>query len=183
MYLQTFLGARFMLPLKYRKKKGLFKTKNELLAEKADSKGEECAICLIPIINDKKETKEEMNDSSKDKYENNVEIIINKHQIYTDKSLNKNRNGNNKQAIDNKKSNKKYDRIKKIKENFVVFMRKLKSLFSDGFFNFYKDKKIKDFILLPCGHFFHALCFKEWFKVTKECCICRAPMNNLNIQY
>ena len=41
MYLQTFLGTRFMLPLKYRKKKGLFKIKNELLAEKPDSKEEE----------------------------------------------------------------------------------------------------------------------------------------------
>lgn len=64
-------------------------------------------MCLISIINDKKETKEEMNDSNKKKYENNIEIIIYNHQIYSDKSLNENRNGNNKQFIDNKKSNKK----------------------------------------------------------------------------
>ena len=51
MYLQAFLGPRFMLSSKYQKKNFEFhKTKEELLEERPDCIKEECVICLSPLI-------------------------------------------------------------------------------------------------------------------------------------
>ena len=65
LYLQGFLGPRFLLPSKYQKKKAdFYRTKEELLKEKPDSIKEECVICLTQIFDE-----EENN--------NNNDIIIN----------------------------------------------------------------------------------------------------------
>ena len=50
-YLQTFLGARFMLPERFQKKNlEFYKTKEELLFERPDCIKEECVICISPLI-------------------------------------------------------------------------------------------------------------------------------------
>ncbi len=54
LYLQNFLGPRFMLPLKYKKKESfLYKSLNELLIEKPEARNGECSICLLPFIEKK----------------------------------------------------------------------------------------------------------------------------------
>ena len=62
LYLQAFLGARFMLTTKYQKKNIDFhKSKEELLQERPDCIKEECVICLSPLIGE--ETKNKNNDN------------------------------------------------------------------------------------------------------------------------
>ena len=69
LYLQTFLGPRFMLSSKYQKKKGDFhKTKEELLEERPNSKNEECVICLSQLFGEE----ENINSSNK-----NNDIVVN----------------------------------------------------------------------------------------------------------
>ena len=71
LYLQVFLGPRFMLPSKYQKKKGDFhKTKEELLEERPSSKNEECVICLSKLFD---EDEEEINNNAS----KNKDIILN----------------------------------------------------------------------------------------------------------
>ena len=56
MFLQGFLGPRFMLCNKYEENRPLFyKTKIELLNLYPNSKDEKCSICISPLINQKKE--------------------------------------------------------------------------------------------------------------------------------
>ena len=51
LYLQVFLGERFMLSSKYQKNAMIFhKTKEELLKEFPECIKEECVICLSPLI-------------------------------------------------------------------------------------------------------------------------------------
>ena len=52
LYLQIFLGPRFMLSKKYQKIEIDFhKTKAEILKEKPNASSEECIICLCPLFN------------------------------------------------------------------------------------------------------------------------------------
>ena len=68
LYLQLFLGPRFMLSSKYQKKNGDFhKTKEELLEERPNSKNEECVICLSQLFNEE----ENINSSNK-----NNDIVV-----------------------------------------------------------------------------------------------------------
>ena len=68
-YLQAFLGPRFMLSSKYQKRKGDFhKTKEELLEERPNSKNEECVICLSQLFG------EEENNNGSNK---NNDIVLN----------------------------------------------------------------------------------------------------------
>ena len=53
MYLQVFLGPRFMLSKKHQRVEyNFYRNKAQLLREKPDSINEQCAICLNPIFND-----------------------------------------------------------------------------------------------------------------------------------
>ena len=53
MYLQVFLGPRFMLSKKYQRVEyNFYRSKAQLLREKPDSINEQCAICLNPIFID-----------------------------------------------------------------------------------------------------------------------------------
>ena len=81
LYLQTFLGPRFMLPAKYQKKKvDFYKTKEELLKIKPDCTKEECVICLTPLLEEEDDTININNkdkDQDKDKDKNmNVDVTI-----------------------------------------------------------------------------------------------------------
>ena len=57
LYLQLFLGPRFMLSKKYQKIEIDFhKSKAEILREKPSASGEECIICLCPLFNNNEVT-------------------------------------------------------------------------------------------------------------------------------
>ena len=72
LYLQTFLGPRFMLSAKYQKKAVDFhKTKEELLKIKPESIKEECVICLSPLFDNEDDN---IKINNKDM---NVDITIN----------------------------------------------------------------------------------------------------------
>ena len=74
LYLQTFLGARFMLSSKYQKKNIDFhKSKEELLQEKPDCNKEECVICLTPLI------EEEIKNTTNNDNKNNINNDDNNH--------------------------------------------------------------------------------------------------------
>ena len=94
LYLQLFIGARFMLPSKFQKKNLDFhKTKEELLEEVPDCMKEECVICLSPLIEENIKNKINKNKNMK-----NVDIVIN----------NKNINNN----IDNENSSDSPEQLK-----------------------------------------------------------------------
>jgi hypothetical protein len=190
LYLQSFLGARFMLPLKYQKKELYFyKSRDELLKEKPESRNEECAICLLPIIE-----KEEVNDNQKEiDNSSNLEVKIDNNNTNTSKAdisldtftQEEINNKNNVENIDcGKKSIHILKREKKKNKvnlyNFIIkFGKIIKSIILDGLFMFYKGKPIfhKAFISLPCGHFFHSICLENWLGVRKECPICRSSVS------
>ena len=200
LYLETFLGARFILPLKFKKKEfNLYKSRNEILNEKPEIKNEECSICLLPFIEKKEEELNEKTNKINDKItennlsNNDIEIIVDNRKINTSKTDfsfdkiiqkdNKNKNiiVDNKYIINNLdiiKNKKKEEKIF-LKINFKKFGKIIKSILIDGFFKFYKGKPIffKPFILLPCNHFFHSNCLEQWIGVKKECPICRAPLS------
>jgi len=68
LYLQVFLGPRFMLTKRFKRKTINFhKNKSEILKEKPDSINEECIICLCPLFNENIINTEKNNDS----YDNN----------------------------------------------------------------------------------------------------------------
>ena len=199
LYLGTFLGARFMLPLKFKKKEfNLYKSKNEILNEKPEIKNEECSICLLPFIEKKEEELKNSNKINDKKIENNlsnndIEIIVDNTNINTNKAdfsfdkiiLKDNKNKNiivdNKYIINNLDiiKNKKKGKNICLKMNFKKFGKIIQSILIDGFFKFYKGKPIffKPFILLPCNHFFHSNCLEQWIGVKKECPICRFPFS------
>ena len=199
LYLGTFLGARFMLPLKFKKKEfNLYKSKNEILNEKPEIKNEECSICLLPFIEKNEEELKNSNKINDKKIENNlsnndIEIIVNNTNIDTSKAHfsfdkiiqkdNKNKNiiMDNKYIINNLDiiKNKKKEKNISLKMNFKKFGKIIQSILIDGFFKFYKGKPIffKPFILLPCNHFFHSNCLEQWIGVKKECPICRFPFS------
>ena len=69
LYLQLFLGPRFMLSKKYQKIEIDFhKSKAEILREKPNASSEECIICLCPLFNNN----EVSNNISFDNNDNNI---------------------------------------------------------------------------------------------------------------
>ena len=186
LYLQTFLGTRFMLPLRFQKKElNLYKSKNEILNENPEVKNEECSICLLPFIeNDKKNENNLLN--------NNIEIIVdnnintNKIDFSFDENIQQNEKNKNNimdtnyiiNNLDIKKAKKKYKKYD-FNKNFKQYFKLIKSIFIEGFFKFYKGKPLffKSFILLPCNHIFHSNCLEKWIGVRKECPICRASLS------
>ena len=84
LYLQVFLGARFMLPEKYQKKNSEFyKTKQEILEERPDCIKEECVICLSPLIEE-----DSNNNINKDKDNEHADIKVNSNVENENKSNN-----------------------------------------------------------------------------------------------
>ena len=68
-YLQVFLGPRFMLCKKYKRKEIDFhRTKAQILREKPDSINEECTICLCPLFN--------IEEAAKNQEDNNKNVQI-----------------------------------------------------------------------------------------------------------
>ena len=57
----------------------------------------------------------------------------------------------------------------------------LRVILWDNLFFFYKyekNKNIKKYMLIKCGHAFHTKCLEKWFEMKKECPSCRASMQD-----
>ena len=204
LYLQTYLGARFMLPFKYKKKDLiLYKSKNEIFLEKPETQNEDCNICLSSLfgmenegdIETKNNNELNNNELNINEIENDGNITskdsittsINKFATDFDKNIIQDIN-----SISNSENNIYVNKIilnnKKIKRNkkkscYIWNCLKqvgkfIKFVLIEILFRFYKAKPIfyKPYILLQCGHIFHSVCIESWFGVKKECPICRAPI-------
>ena len=59
--------------------------------------------------------------------------------------------------------------------NYKNIRKNLKTIIKNFFYIFtiYKSKLKRDYILIPCGHFFHKKCLRKWLRLEKECPLCR----------
>ena len=132
LYLQSFFGPRFMLPLKFQKQNNKFyKTKNEILIEKPEIKEENCIICFSPLIitKDSNQNKEDKNKKENKKSNDGVEIKIdninntNRSTVNLKSDINIQQNTNSEEIIDNNKNkiNKKQNRNKNKFYFFINF--------------------------------------------------------------
>ena len=191
LYLQTFLGPRFMLPSKcYKKEISIYISNKELLNDKSKSKlhNEICIICLAKILDIAK--KKEKNDNNKTNDENKNNIPTN-----TDNQIETNIDNNNSittsridlvssennQPVSNNISNASPS-LRVIRYSIKLFIKTLKNIgfnlkdiLSDGLFSFYIKRgnlKNKEIMLLPCGHIYHSICLNEWLERKRICPIC-----------
>jgi hypothetical protein len=188
LYLQTFLGPRFMLPSKFHKKEfSIYKSSKEILKEKSKSTiyNEICIICFATILNIVKKEQNKVNNKNtidthiKISNENNICITTKRNYLIS----------NNNNQSDNNNINNASQSLRVIKfschsfnskiKKFINVFKKLglifKSILSEGLFNFYiikEDPKTKEIMLLPCGHIFHTVCLNLWLEKKKICPIC-----------
>ena len=191
LYLQTFLGPRFMLPsICYKKEISIYISNKELLNDKSKSKlhNEICIICLAKILDIAK--KKEKNDNNKTNDENKNNITTN-----TDNQIETNIDNNNSittsridlvssennQPVSNNISNASPS-LRVIRYSIKLFIKTLKNIgfnlkdiLSDGLFSFYIKRgnlKNKEIMILPCGHIYHSICLNEWLERKRICPIC-----------
>ena len=201
LYLQAFLGPRFMLSKKYQKNNiEFYKTKEELLKERPDCIKEECVICISPlietitnsgnfsnydvIINNKESETENSPDSPTElKNENTSRDLTNRVEINNsqNKYILKNELHifkNNKDLAINVKNNENHIR-KNSDYSLKNILKIVKIIFCQNMFKFYKTEKNigdKKYMIIACGHMFHTSCIEKWFDKKKECPNCRASM-------
>ena len=190
LFIQTFKGPRFILPLKYQENKFGFYKDFEELNNICKDINEECAICLMPIYpedkykaiemkeNNSKENKE--NDNTNDKEEIIESNILNVN------TKDNNLNDSNKLLIKEENKEKKEtegcnNEINQEKRcsNFCMKMKIFfKDYFINYFFKFYKSSPFisKPYILTPCNHIFHSICLDKWLEVKSDCPCCRKSL-------
>jgi len=185
LYLQTYLGPRFMLPPACHKKEpSIYISYDELLKDKSKSKlkNELCIICLSTI--EKKEKKDDnnmANNENKNNIPNNsdnpIETNNDNNNSITTSRIDLVSNENN--QLDNNNINNINQVIRNSIKLFIKALIKLgfnlKNILSDGLFNFYiirQNFKNKEIMLLPCGHIYHSICLKEWLERKRTCPIC-----------
>ena len=185
LYLQTYLGPRFMLPPACHKKEpSIYISYDELLKDKSKSKlkNELCIICLSTI--DKKEKKDDnnmTNNENKNNIPNNsdnpIETNNDNNNSITTSRIDLVSNENN--QLDNNNINNINQVIRNSIKLFIKALIKLgfnlKNILSEGLFNFYiirQNFKNKEIMLLPCGHIYHSICLKEWLERKRTCPIC-----------
>ena len=143
LYLQIFLGPRFMLSVKYQKKYSEFyKNKQELLEERPDCLKEECVICISPLLDEytKNKYKGKYNENSDIKInsnenENKSNIITNGYKENINRSFNSrfdlinntmkpnlNNNHNDINGIENKKIIKNRQHLGKKRNNNILII-------------------------------------------------------------
>ena len=207
LYLQLFLGPRFMLCKKYQRKEiNFYRSKAQLLREKPNSVYEECTICLFPLFNTEEnnnkvnnsetvinenngdnsntEVKNENGMGKINKKKNDILDVANKKKLKLSKKMNLYKNKVNPIIISGIQLNKKpkYKHKNKNIRSFcsqILFI--LKSIFWNNLFFFYKynpNLKNKKYMLIKCGHIFHTACLERWFEMKKECPSCRASMEH-----
>ena len=202
LYLQAIIGPRFMLPQKYQKNNTIFyKSREELLEESPDCIKEECVICLSPLIegnsnNDSKNSNLNVIINNKEnENENSVDSPTELKAETTSRTLNGNIeiNNNNKNILkkelhifkNNKDSlaisvkNKQNHNHEDYNFSFKNIIKLMAMIFYKNMFKFYKfktNKGNKNYMIIACGHIFHATCIEKWFDRKKECPSCRASM-------
>ena len=126
LYLQGFLGARFMLPARFQKKDlKFYKTKEEILKERPDCIKEECVICISPLIEMDKKNNINNNNSK-------VNIIINNNENHlkniSNRSLSQSniKNENTNRSVNNR-INLINNNNKNIKNNNIENKQNLKN--------------------------------------------------------
>ena len=202
LYLQAIIGPRFMLPQKYQKNNTIFyKSREELLEESPDCIKEECVICLSPLIegnsnNDSKNSNLNVIINNKEnENENSVDSPTELKAETTSRTLNGNIeiNNNNKNILkkelhifkNNKDSlaisvkNKQNHNHEDYNFSFKNIIKLMAMIFYKNMFKFYKfktNKGNKNYMIIACGHIFHATCIEKWFDRKKECPSCRASL-------
>ena len=195
LYLQTFLGPRFMLPSAcYKKEISIYISNKELLKDKSKSKlhNEICIICLAKILdiankkekNDNNTTNNENENENKNNIpknsDNKIETNIDNNISITTSRIDLVSSENN-QSDSNNISNisQSLRIIRNLTKLFIKTLKKigsnLKDILSNGLFNFYIKRgnlKNKEIMLLPCGHIYHSICLNEWLDRKRICPIC-----------
>jgi len=195
LYLQTFLGPRFMLPSAcYKKEISIYISNKELLKDKSKSKlhNEICIICLAKILdiankkekNDNNTTNNENENENKNNIpknsDNKIETNIDNNISITTSRIDLVSSENN-QSDSNNISNisQSLRIIRNLTKLFIKTLKKigsnLKDILSNGLFNFYIKRgnlKNKEIMLLPCGHIYHSICLNEWLDRKRICPLC-----------
>ena len=174
LYLQLFLGNRFLFPQKCKiEEYNYYKTKEELIAFKDNIESEECVICLYPIF-EAENNNEIINEKSEEILKGDEVIAsLNSDQLNSNLYIKANTNPDE-QIL--KLEIKDYG--KEI-TNKLSFKQILRIIFCKNFFSFYKlNENIynKQYMLTPCHHVFHTECLETWFERKKECPNCRTQL-------
>ena len=179
LYLQLFLGNRFLFPKKCQiEEYNYYKNKEELLSYKKNIGSEECVICLFPIF------EQENNNNNKIINEKTNDVLKGDEIISSLNSDQLNRNLYIKANIDPELNHinlhVKDNKIENNNNNCLSLKEILSIIFCKNFFHFYKlnaNIHKKKYMLTPCHHVFHTECLEIWFNNKKECPNCRTPMN------
>ena len=175
MYLQLFLGNRFLFPKKCQiEEYNYYKTKEELIAFKDNIESEECVICLYPIF-EAENNNEIINEKSEEILKGDEVIAsLNSDQLNSNLYI----KANTDPELNNIKLYVKNNNNKKNNNGFSM-KQILYIIFCKNLFKFYKlnpNIHKKKYMLTPCHHVFHTECLESWFKNKKECPNCRTPM-------
>ena len=175
LYLQLFLGNRFLFPQKCKiEEYNYYKTKEELIAFKDNIESEECVICLYPIF-EAENNNEIINEKSEEILKGDEVIAsLNSDQLNSNLYIKANTDPelNNIKLYVKNNNNKKNNNGFSMKEILYI-------IFCKNLFKFYKlnpNVHRKKYMLTPCHHVFHTECLESWFKNKKECPNCRTPM-------
>ena len=190
LFLQSFLGPRFMLSMKYHKKEFSINIPYRLLKDKSKSQlyKKICIICLSKTSDiAKKEEKnkasnENKNDNVAKSLDNSMETNIENNNITTSRiDLVTSAN----QSDNNNLSNARQS-LRVIRNSIKLFINalrnlgvNLKNILLESLFSFYLIKrklKNKVIMLVPCGHIFHSICLSEWLKNKSKCPICSGEL-------
>jgi hypothetical protein len=188
LYLQTFLGPRFMLPSKFHKKEfSIYKSSKEILKEKSKSTiyNEICIICFATILNIAKKEQNKVNNKItidthiKISNENNNCITTKRNYLISNNNNQSDNNNINNNINNISNTNQSLRIIKKSIKLFINALKilgfNLKNILSEGLFSFYimrGNLKNKEIMLLPCGHIYHSICLSEWLERKRICPIC-----------
>jgi len=193
LYLQTFLGPRFMLPSRCNKKESIYISYKELLKDKSKSKlyKEICAICLSNISDfgkkEKKNNKNKISNKNKNKYDNitkNFNYPMNANNGYNNSitTIRVDLVSSRDSQSDNNNIINTSQYLRVIRNSIKCFINtlgklgpNLKNILSECLFSFYiikKNSKNKEIMLLPCNHIFHSICLNEWIKKKMKCPLC-----------
>ena len=202
MYLQLFMGSRFILPKAMRGNVfEYYKSKDEVMKMKNNAKELECVICLQKMMNDNEDDNKSEKEMKRDESSSGYNSLIND-SVSVSGVLSANRK-DGEDALHTFPNTNKGVELKVIttsstlsENDFEFHVKKRKKckwvitwkevicvadMLKSVCFTFYKvpnNKTNKPFMVTPCGHVFHTQCLEEWFNCKKECPNCRMIMKD-----